>query len=129
MTNGIRVRAAAQLVPDETDVDRPLYVFSYRIRLTNEGGEAATLESRHWIIVDANGERRDVRGPGVVGQFPRLDPGESFEYTSRCPLATSWGTMEGSYRFRRPDGAAFDVVVGRFFLAQTAPPIVQQMNA
>lgn len=123
------MRAAAQLVPEESDSDRPLYVFTYRIRIANEGDRTVTLESRHWIIVDAHGERRDVRGPGVVGQFPQLDPGDSFEYTSRCPLATSWGTMEGSYRFRLEDGSAFDVQVGRFFLAETAPSIVQQLNA
>ena len=103
-TEGIRVRAAAQFDPDESDPDRSQYVFTYRIRLSNEGDEPAQLESRHWIIVDGNGDRHEVRGPGVVGQFPDLAPGETFEYTSRCPLTTSWGTMEGSYRMRRPDG-------------------------
>ena len=66
--------------------------------------------------------------PLDLSQFPDLPPGGSFEYTSRCPLTTSWGTMEGSYRFRRPDGKAIDVAIGRFFLAQTAPSIVQQMG-
>lgn len=122
------MRAAAQYSTDESDPDRPLHVFVYRIRIANEGTERAKLESRHWVIVDGNGHRHDVRGPGVVGEFPDLGPGEAFEYTSRCPLNTSWGTMEGSYRFRRPDGRALDVEVGRFFLAQNAPPIVQQME-
>lgn len=129
MTEGIRIRAAAQPVPEESDPDRPLYVFAYRVRMVNEGDEPARLESRHWVVLDANGERRDVRGPGVVGQFPYLEPGESYEYTSRCPMATSWGTMEGSYRFRRTDGSAFDVEVGRFFLVHTAPTIVEQFSS
>ncbi|MGA0868483.1 MAG: Co2+/Mg2+ efflux protein ApaG [Planctomycetota bacterium] len=127
--HGIRVRAAAQYSEEESDPDRPLHVFVYRIQLTNEGDEPARLESRHWVIVDGHGNQHEVRGPGVVGEFPNLAPGESFDYSSRCPLTTSWGTMEGSYRFRRPDGEAFEVVVGRFFLAPSAPSIVQQLGS
>lgn len=129
VTAGIRVRAAAQYSEEESDPDRPLHVFVYRIQLTNEGDQPARLESRHWVIVDGNGNQHEVRGPGVVGEFPNLAPGESFEYSSRCPLTTSWGTMEGSYRFRRPDGEAFEVEVGRFFLAPSAPSIVQQLGS
>jgi len=81
VTEGVRIRAAAQPVPEETDPDRPLYVFAYRIRMVNEGDQPARLESRHWVVLDANGERRDVRGPGVVGQFPYLEPNDSYEYT------------------------------------------------
>ena len=128
VSHGMRVRAAAEYALDESDPDLRRHVFVYRIRISNEGDEAAQLESRHWIIVDGNGRRQDVRGRGVVGEFPRIEPGASYEYTSRCPIATDWGTMEGSYLFRRPDGRAFDVEVGRFYLAPTAPPIAQQMR-
>jgi len=123
VTHGIRVRAAAEYSLSESDPDHRRHIFVYRIRITNEGDEAAQLESRHWIIVDGNGRRQDVRGPGVVGEFPRIEPGATYEYTSRCPIATDWGTMEGSYLFRRPDGRGFDVEVGRFILAPNAPPI------
>jgi ApaG protein len=128
VTEGIRVRAAAEYSTQESDPDRPLHVFVYRIQITNEGPQRARLESRHWVIVDANGNRHEVRGPGVVGKFPDICPGDSYEYTSHCPLTTSWGTMEGSYRFRREDGRMFDVAVGRFFLAQNAPPILEQIG-
>ncbi|MBI5853184.1 MAG: Co2+/Mg2+ efflux protein ApaG [Planctomycetes bacterium] len=128
VTDGIRVRAAAEFVPDESDPARPSYLFGYRIVMTNEGNQSATLEARHWTIVDGNGRRSEVRGAGVVGEFPTLHPGDQFEYSSRCPLTTSWGTMEGSYRFRRPDGTRFDARVGRFFLAMNAPPIAQQLE-
>lgn len=148
VTHGVRVVAAAEYAPRESDPDKPLHMFVYRVRITNEGDETVRLESRHWVIVDGNGERRDVRGPGVVGEYPSLAPGQSFQYESRCPLTTSWGTMEGSYRFvllsaadgpvaatagapgaAAPNsGGAFEVEVGRFFLAPSVPPIVQQMS-
>jgi len=128
VTEGIRVHAAAHYLPDESDPTRPLHVYAYRIVITNVDSPPARLESRHWIIVDANGERRDVRGPGVVGEFPTLAAGESFEYVSRCPLTTTWGSMEGTYRFRRTDGSPFDVRVGRFFLIPTARALVQRTS-
>lgn len=126
VTEGVRVRAAAQYVPAQSDPDHGNYVFVYRIAIANEGSDTVRLESRHWIILDARGDRRDVRGPGVVGEFPELAPGERFEYTSACPLPTEWGTMEGSYRFRRSNGEPFDVAIARFFLVPTAPPLFGQ---
>lgn len=125
-TEGIRVRAAAEYLPAESDPDRPSYVFAYRIVMTNESDVVVTLEHRHWTIVDGNGRRSEVRGAGVVGEFPRLAPGDRYEYSSRCPLLTAWGTMEGSYRFRRDDGGALQVKVARFFLATNLPPIQEQ---
>jgi ApaG protein len=117
VTRGIRVDVAPQYLREQSDPDAGKFVFSYRIRVTNEGAVAAQLVSRHWIIVDADGERHDVRGEGVVGQQPLLGPGQSFEYSSYCPLETPWGTMEGTYAFRTDDGATFDAVVARFYLA------------
>jgi ApaG protein len=120
VTEGIRVQAAAQYLEGESEPDQRQYLFAYRIRIRNEGTRRARLKSRHWIIVDADNHREDVRGPGVVGKTPLLAPGESFEYSSGCPLRTPWGTMEGSYTMERDDGTSFEAMVGRFFLVSSA---------
>jgi ApaG protein len=120
VTEGIRVQAAAQYLEGESEPDQRQYLFAYRIRIRNEGTRRARLKSRHWIIVDADNHREDVRGPGVVGKTPLLAPGESFEYSSGCPLRTPWGTMEGSYTMERDDGSSFEAAVGRFFLVSSA---------
>ena len=125
VTDGIRVQAAAQFAPDHSDPGQRLFQYVYRIVLTNEGDVPARLRSRHWVILDAHNERREVRGDGVVGETPHLQPGESFRYESGCPLPTEWGTMEGSYEMERDDGERFQVQVGRFFLAPSNPPILQ----
>lgn len=123
VTQGIRVLAAAQYLPDESEPDEARFVYGYRITLANEGAKPAQLLARHWVILDGEGKRRDVKGPGVVGQQPRLEPGERFSYTSFSPLATTWGTMEGSFTFRYDDETTFEVAVGRFLLVPTAPPL------
>ena len=115
VTRGIRIEAAAQYLSSESDPDQNRYLFVYRIRMINEGTRRAKLLSRHWIILDAHNRREDVEGEGVVGKQPDLGPGETFEYTSYCPLRRKWGTMEGSYTFD-DEGVTFDVTVGRFFL-------------
>jgi ApaG protein len=129
-TDGIRIQAAAEHLPEEQvpaemlgdgRAHKAQHVFRYRITMTNVGESAARLLSRHWIIVDADGRREDVKGRGVVGEFPKLAPGESYSYLSYCPLPTTWGTMEGSYLFERDDGVRFAVAIGRFFLVPTAP--------
>jgi ApaG protein len=123
LTEGIRVQAAARYAASESQPDSGQYLFVYKIRITNEGTKTAQLRTRHWIILDANNQRQDVRGNGVVGNTPKLAPGESFEYESSCPLRTRWGTMEGSYAFTRDDGSKFDVAIGRFFLAPSTKPV------
>ena len=123
VTEGIRVRAAAQYLSHESDPDARNYVYVYRIVISNEGTERAKLLARHWIILDAHGNRHDVKGPGVVGEFPDLAPGESFEYMSGCPLETEWGTMEGTYTMERENGDRFLAEVGRFFLVPSSPAI------
>ena len=122
-TDGIRIQAAAQYLPQESDPGVDRFVFAYKITMTNEGSQKARLLARHWIIVDSEGRREDVRGPGVVGEYPALAPGENYSYISYCPLKTSWGTMEGSYTFERDDGGRFEVSIGRFFLVPSAPPL------
>jgi ApaG protein len=127
-TEGLRVGATAFYLPEESNPDEGKFRFGYRILIVNEGTEPAQLVSRHWIIVDAEGHREDVRGPGVVGQTPLLKPGEGFKYTSYCPLETPWGTMEGTYQMVRPDGRKFEAKIGRFYLhvpAKTQAPRAQ----
>jgi ApaG protein len=123
VTEGIRIRADAQFLPQESDPEAGRHVYAYRITMSNEGERPARLLSRHWIILDSENRREDVRGPGVVGEYPKLQPGESYSYTSYCPLGTAWGTMEGSYTFEREDGTRFQASIGRFFLVPTSPPL------
>jgi ApaG protein len=86
------------------------------VRITNEGDETVQLLSRHWKITDATGHTEEVKGPGVVGEQPVLAPGESFQYTSGCPLRTSTGLMHGTYQMVDEDGAHFDVEIAAFAL-------------
>ncbi len=116
VTQGIRVGASAFYLPQESDPDEGRYAFGYTIVIANEGDRPAKLLTRHWVIIDGEGRREDVRGPGVVGETPRLAPGEAFKYQSLCPLRTPWGTMEGGYSMRRDDGETFEARVGRFYL-------------
>jgi len=122
-TDGIRVRVAAEFDEAHSAPDSGQWGYRYRVVLSNEGNRPARLVSRHWVIRDANNQAEVVEGDGVIGEQPRLEPGNRHEYESFCPLQTSWGTMEGSYKMQWDDGAAFEVAIGRFFLAQTAAPI------
>jgi ApaG protein len=115
-TDGVRVGASAFYLPEQSDAAQQRYVFGYTIVISNEGDTAAQLISRHWLIIDANGHREEVSGPGVVGKTPRLEPGQAFKYQSFCPLKTPWGTMEGEYQMRRDDGETFDARIDRFYL-------------
>ena len=114
--HGIRIEATAIFSAADSDPTDRNYVFHYTIVISNGGDAPAQLISRHWIIIDANGRREEVQGPGVVGQTPRLQPGQSFTYQSFCPLKTSWGTMEGTYQMKRDNGETFDANIPRFYL-------------
>jgi ApaG protein len=116
ITEGIRVAVSPAFLPEHSDVEEGRYVFGYRIKLTNESSERVQLLSRRWIIIDGEGQRSEVEGEGVVGEQPVIEPGESYTYSSFCPLATPWGTMEGSYTFADQTGREFQVEIGRFFL-------------
>lgn len=118
ITRGLRVEVQPRYIPDESDPGAGRFTFGYRVRISNESGPVATLHSRHWVIVDADGERHEVRGEGVVGRNPTLSPGQSFEYASFCPLPTPWGTMEGTYLFVTEAGERFEVTVARFYLVR-----------
>lgn len=116
VTEGIRVRAEPQYLAERSIPEQGQFLFTYKITLTNEGDEWAKLKSRHWIIIDSDGKREDVYGPGVVGEEPELAPGDSYAYSSFCPLATDFGTMEGSFSMVRRDGTPFEIRIGRFYL-------------
>ncbi|CAG0930789.1 MAG: Co2+/Mg2+ efflux protein ApaG [Rhodocyclaceae bacterium] len=111
------VAVETQYLADQSDPQDGRYVFAYHITIRNTGNIAAQLISRHWIIRDAESHVQEVRGLGVVGHQPLLQPGESFEYTSGCVLATPVGTMRGSYQMVAEDGAPFEAPVAEFTLA------------
>ena len=111
------MRVESQYLPDRSSPRTRQFVFAYTVRIGNEGTEAAQLRTRHWVITDGNGNVQEVRGDGVVGKQPALQPGEVFEYTSGCVLETPHGTMHGSYQMVRPSGEAFDATISPFLLA------------
>lgn len=118
-THGVRVGANAFYLPDESTPEDKEFVFGYRIVILNDSDRTVTLNSRHWDLIDANGELREIDGEGVVGQKPRLAPGEAFKYHSFAVLPTLWGTMEGYYNFRAEDNQEeLKVAIGRFYLTQ-----------
>lgn len=111
------VTVKTQYLADQSNIDASQYVFSYTIQITNTGKVAAQLISRHWVITDANNKVQEVRGLGVVGDQPLLEPGASYEYTSGTMLNTPVGTMHGTYQFTAVDGTQFDVEIPTFTLA------------
>ncbi len=113
----ITVDVQTSYLSEQSDPDEPRFVFSYTITIRNDGEHAARLMRRHWLITDANGKVQEVRGDGVVGEKPLLKPGQAFEYTSWCMLATPHGSMRGTYQMVRPNGEAFDAQVAPFALA------------
>jgi ApaG protein len=123
VTEGIRVEVYPEFIPEQSFPTENKYVFAYKVVITNERKRKAKLVSRHWVIINADGDREDVDGSGVVGYTPELEPGESFEYTSFCPLNTNWGTMEGSFSMMDDSGEPFDVQIARFYLFD--PALVQ----
>lgn len=113
----VTVESVARFLADQSDPAKNQYVFTYTITITNTGDIAAQLLGRHWIITDGDHKVQEVKGLGVVGQQPLLQPGESFEYTSGASIATSVGTMQGSYQMLAADGKAFDAPIPLFTLS------------
>ena len=116
-TRGVRVEVRSAYLPERSSPGDSQYLFAYRIRITNAGEETVQLLSRHWIITDGDGRTEHVRGPGVVGEQPVLEPGGSFEYTSFCPLPTPIGSMHGTYQMVTAGGSAFEAEIAPFSLA------------
>lgn len=117
-TNGVRVQVVARYSPERSQPAGNKWVFLYTVTISNEGTEPVQLLTRHWIITDGTGQVEEVRGPGVVGKQPTLAPGETFEYTSGCPLASSFGIMEGTYQMMTADGERFDARIAPFTLSE-----------
>ena len=113
----ITVTARTTYIPEQSNPESGRYVFAYTITLKNTGSVTAQLISRHWIITDANNQVQEVRGLGVVGAQPVLRPGESHQYSSGTALATSVGTMRGSYQMVAEDGTRFEAVIPEFTLS------------
>jgi len=118
ITHGLRVEVEARYSADHSNPAANQWFFLYTIRIANEGSESCQLVSRHWVIRNATGRVEEVRGPGVVGQQPVLEPGESFEYTSGCPLDTPFGSMHGTYQMVTAGGSRFDAEIARFELRE-----------
>lgn len=113
----LNVVVEAHFVPEQSDPGQNHFAFAYKVRITNTGQRPAQLISRHWVIVDGHNKRHEVKGLGVVGQQPLLAPGETFEYSSGCPLTTPVGSMCGTYHCAGDDGEPFDVNIPEFVLA------------
>ena len=117
-TNGVCIEVDASYAPDHSTPQLGHWFFLYTIRISNVGDETVQLLSRHWVITDATGHVEEVRGPGVVGEQPVLQPGEAFQYTSGCPLTTPWGSMRGRYEMRAASGTRFQAEITTFELRQ-----------
>ncbi len=113
----VSVSSQSEYLPDQSDERAGRFVFAYTITIRNTGGVTAQLISRHWIITDANNRVQQVKGLGVVGEQPLLEPGESFQYTSGAAIATPVGTMRGTYQMVAADGTRFDAPIPEFTLS------------
>jgi len=120
-THNIAVSVTPRFMPERSSLEKNYFFWSYTIEITNHGEETVQLKTRHWRITDEMGRVQEVRGAGVVGEEPVLEPGESFEYTSGVPLNTPSGIMAGSYGMVTPSGERFDVEIPAFSLDGPAP--------
>ena len=119
-TRSINVSVEPVFLEEQSSPAEGRYVWAYHVRIENEGGETVQLRNRHWRITDELGRLQEVRGPGVVGEQPVLQPGQSFEYTSSCPLSTPSGFMVGDYEMETPSGEKFLIRVPAFSLDRPA---------
>ena len=115
-TRAIRISVEPFYVADQSEPDKARWVFGYRVRIENEGPETVQLLTRHWKITDGRGRVVEVKGEGVVGEQPLLEPGEAFQYTSGTPLPTPSGIMAGTYQMEAESGERFDVAIPAFSL-------------
>jgi ApaG protein len=118
LTRTVRVRVQSEYSADQSAPSKNQWFFLYTVTISNEGPETVQLLTRHWIITDGTGHIEEVRGPGVVGKQPTIKPGESFEYTSGCPLSTPFGVMEGTYQMVTQSGDRFDAKIAPFTLSE-----------
>ena len=116
VTHSIRVEVMSQHSPENSRPHQSEWIFQYTVRITNQGQETVQLLSRHWIITDGVEHTEEVRGPGVVGEQPVLEAGQSFQYSSWCPLKTPMGVMRGTYQMVGASGRKFDIEIPPFAL-------------
>lgn len=119
-TGDVTVRVSVSYLPEQSAPSVGRWFWSYHVRIENDGDIAVQLLSRHWIIRDGRGAVHEVRGDGVIGELPRIAPGQSYDYVSGCPLATATGGMHGSYRMVSEDGEMLDVTIPEFPLLSPA---------
>ena len=117
LTHGIRIRVTPEFLPEQSDPEAERYLFAYHIDIRNESEGSVQLLKRYWRITNGRGEVEEVRGDGVIGLQPTIHAGESFSYSSGCPLDTPVGTMEGEYTMQGETGETFAVQIGVFTLA------------
>jgi len=115
-TRNIHITVTPEFVPERSDADERQFFWAYAVEIANRGDIAVQLTARHWKITDGNGRCEEVKGPGVVGEQPVLKPGETFRYTSGCPLSTPSGIMVGTYRMVSEDGDQFEAEIPAFSL-------------
>ncbi|NIK89028.1 ApaG protein [Rhizomicrobium palustre] len=116
VTRGVRVAVEPSYLEDQSDPDEGQFLWSYTVIIENNGSESVQLLSRYWHITDAVGHIQEVRGPGVVGAQPVIGPGQTFQYTSGCPLPTASGFMVGRYQMQSASGEAFEAEIPPFLL-------------
>ena len=126
VTHNIRVTVTPQYLPERSEPDAKRYFWAYTVEIANQGDEPLQLRSRHWRITDATGRTEEVRGPGVVGEEPVIQPGNAFTYTSGCPLKTSSGIMVGTYQMQTGDGRMIDIAIPAFSL--DSPDLPKRLN-
>ncbi|MBQ0822099.1 Co2+/Mg2+ efflux protein ApaG [Microvirga terrae] len=116
VTRGISVTVTPRYMPEESSPDQNRYFFAYTVEIINTSLDRVQLRARYWRITDEHGQVQEVRGAGVVGEEPVLGPGESFSYTSGCPLQTPSGTMQGTYLMETATGETFEAEIPAFSL-------------
>lgn len=125
ITNGVKVTVSPIYLEDQSSPGDDHYVWAYHVTIENQSADRVQLINRYWQITDARGQTEEVRGPGVVGEQPILNPGEAFEYTSGAPLTTPSGIMVGSYEMEFSDGLRADVAIPAFSLDSPHQPVLK----
>ena len=116
-SKSVRVEANPSYLPSRSDLSKPIFFFSYTIKIENLSGETVQLQSRYWNITDGNGNVEEIRGPGVVGKQPFIKNGDTFEYTSYCPMPTDFGVMHGHFEMVADNGKRFKTKIAPFRLS------------
>ena len=125
-TNSINITVNPTYLEEQSEPDKHLFVWAYQVTINNLGKESVQLKNRFWKIIDSNGSKQEVRGEGVIGEQPVLNPGEKFEYTSGTPLSTPSGFMEGYYEMETKTGRKFDATIPLFSL--DSPYVSNKLN-